>query len=46
MKRMLLEARADLESGIAKSLGRGKLTQAELSELEKITVFDLIDVIT
>ena len=43
MKRMLLEARADLESGIAKSLGRGKLTQAELSELEKITVFDLIN---
>ncbi len=42
MKKMLLEARADLESGIAKSLGRGRLNQAELSELEKVTVNDLM----
>ena len=42
MKKMLLEARADLESGIAKSIGRGKLNQAELSELEKVTVNDLM----
>ena len=42
MKRTLLEARADLESGIAKSLGRGKLNQEELTELEKITVAELM----
>ena len=43
MKKMLLEARADLESGIAKSLGRGKLTQAELSELENVTTAELMN---
>lgn len=42
MRRILLEAKADLESGIAKSLGRGKLNQAELSELEKTTVAELM----
>ena len=42
MKKMLLEAQADLESGIAKSLGRGKLNQEELAELEKVTTADLV----
>ena len=42
MKKMLVEAQADLESGIAKSLGRGRLNQAELAELEKVTVAELI----
>ena len=42
MKKMLSEARADLESGIAKSLGRGKLNQDELLELGKVTVAELI----
>lgn len=43
MKRTLLEARADLESGIAKSLGRGKLDQSELDELEKLTVAEMME---
>jgi hypothetical protein len=43
MKKMLLEAQADLESGIAKSLGRAKLTQDELSELEKVTTSELMN---
>ena len=42
MKKILTEAQADLESGIAKSLGRGRLNQAELTELEKVTVAELI----
>ncbi len=42
MKKMLLEAQADLESGIAKSLGRGKLNQKELDELEKVTSAELV----
>ena len=42
MKKILAEAQADLESGIAKSLGRGRLNQAELAELEKVTVAELI----
>ena len=42
MKRILLEAQADLESGIAKSLGRGRLNQSELAELEKVTVAELM----
>jgi len=42
MKRTLLEAKADLEAGIAKSLGRGRLNQAELEELEKLTLPEML----
>ena len=42
MKKLLLEAQADLESGIAKSLGGGRLSQDELAELKKTTVSELM----
>ena len=42
MAKILTEALADLESGIAKSLGGGRLDQAELEELEKITIHEMM----
>ena len=42
MAKTLTEAKADLESGIAKSLGGGRLDQVELEELNKLTIHDLL----
>ena len=40
--RIISETKADLESGLAKALGGGKLTPVELSELEQLTVSDMM----
>jgi len=42
MANIISEARADLESGLAKALGGGKLTVAELNELENLTVAEMM----
>lgn len=42
MARILSEARADLESGLAKALGGSRLDPVELNELEKLTVHDMV----
>ena len=42
MKRRLLEAKADLECGLAKALSLAALNSTELNEIEKLTVVELI----
>lgn len=42
MKKILSEAKADIDSGIAKSLSGNKLTYDELLELESLSMIDLI----
>lgn len=42
MKKLISEAKADIDSGIAKSLGGDKLTYGELLELENLSLTDLI----
>ena len=43
MKKILSEAKADIDSGIAKSLSGDKLTYGELLELENLSTVDLIE---